>query len=60
MLADGQNTNTTCKRDKLLVVNYVKFHLTILKDNEIVDSGSLKGDLVCYVQVTAICRSILQ
>ena len=29
-LADGQNTNTTCKRDKLLVVNYhVKFHLTI-------------------------------
>ena len=29
MLADGQNTNTTCKRDKLLVVNYVKFHLTI-------------------------------
>ena len=30
MLADGQNTNITCKRDKLLVVNYVKFHLTIL------------------------------
>ena len=32
-LADGQNTNTTRKRDKLLVVNYryVKFHLTILK-----------------------------
>ena len=29
-LADGQNTTTTCKRDKLLVVNYVKFHLTIL------------------------------
>ena len=29
MLADGQNTNTTCKRDKLLFVNYVKFHLTI-------------------------------
>ena len=34
-LADGQNTNTTCKRkrywpDKLLVVNCVKFHLTIL------------------------------
>ena len=34
MLADGQNTNTTCKRkrywaDKLLVVNYGKFHLTI-------------------------------
>ena len=33
-LADGQNTNTTCKRkcywpDKLLVVNYAKFHLTI-------------------------------
>ena len=30
-LADGQSTNTTCKQDKLLVVNYVKFHLTILK-----------------------------
>ena len=30
MIADGQNTNITCKRDKLLVVNYVKFHLTIL------------------------------
>ena len=28
-LADGQNTNTTCKGDKLLLVNYVKFHLTI-------------------------------
>ena len=28
-LADGQNTNTTCKGDKLLVVNYVRFHLTI-------------------------------
>ena len=31
MLADCQNTNTTCKRDKLLVVNYVKFHLTLFK-----------------------------
>ena len=28
MLADGQSTNTTCKQDKLLVINYVKFHLT--------------------------------
>ena len=28
-LADGQNTNTACKRDKLLGINYVKFHLTI-------------------------------
>ena len=27
------------------------------KDNEIVDSGSLKGDRVRYIQVTAICRS---
>jgi len=27
------------------------------KDNEIVDSGSLKGDRVRYIQVTAICGS---
>jgi len=31
-----------------------------VKDNEIVDSGSLKGDRVRYVQVTAICRSTYQ
>ena len=37
-LADGQNTNTTCKRDKLLVVNYVKFHLTIFNINRQFDS----------------------
>ena len=33
-LTDGQDTNTAKKKryspDKLLVVNYVKFHLTIL------------------------------
>ena len=28
-----------------------------VKNNEIVDSGSLKGDLVRYIQVTAIYRS---
>ena len=43
MLADGQNTNTTCKRDKLLVVNYVKFHLTILAWNQFV-----RGAVVYY------------
>ena len=30
MLANGKRTYTTCKQDKLLVINYVKFHLTIL------------------------------
>ena len=33
-LADGQTTNTTCKQDKLLVVHFVKFHLTIF-DTEV-------------------------
>ena len=28
-----------------------------VEDNEIVHSGSLKGDRVRYIQVTAICRS---
>ena len=31
-----------------------------VKNNEIVDSGSLKGDRVRYIQVTAIYRSTLQ
>ena len=30
-LADGKSTNTTHKQDKLLVVKYVKFHLTMFK-----------------------------
>ena len=35
-----------------------QFHRYIhVKDNEIVDSGSLEGDRVRYIQVTAICRS---
>ena len=33
-LADGQTTNTTGKQDKLLVVHFVKFHLTIF-DTEV-------------------------
>ena len=31
-----------------------------VKDNKIVDSGSLEGDRVRYIQVTAICRSTYQ
>ena len=31
-----------------------------VKNNEIVDSGNLKGDRVRYIQVTAIYRSTLQ
>ena len=47
MLADGQNTNTTCKRkrywpDKLLVVNYVKFHLTIFNNWELRFIGNVE------------------
>ena len=31
-----------------------------VKDNKIVDSGSLKGNRVLYIQVTAMYRSTLQ
>ena len=31
-----------------------------VKDNEIGDSGSQRGDHVRYIQVTAICRSTYQ
>ena len=34
-------------------------HFIQVKDNEIVDSGSLKGDCVRHIQVTAIYRSTL-
>ena len=45
-LTGGQDTNTTYKKrdwpDKLLVVNYVKFHVTILKHNDCVKRSSIK------------------
>jgi len=41
----------------LLIVTQFRDRYTQVKDNEIVDSGSLKGDRVRYIQVTAICRS---
>jgi len=40
-----------------LIVTQFRDRYIQVKDNEIVDSGSLKGDRVRYIQVTAICRS---
>ena len=40
----------------LIVTQFRDRHIQV-KNNEIVDSGSLKGDRVRYIQVTAICRS---
>ena len=40
----------------LIVTQFRDRHIQV-KYNEIVDSGSLKGDCVRYIQVTAICRS---
>ena len=39
-----------------IVTQFRDRHIQV-KNNEIVDSGSLKGDRVRYIQVTAICRS---
>ena len=41
----------------LLIVTQFRDRYIQVKDNEIVDSGSLQGDRVRYTQVTAICRS---
>jgi len=40
-----------------LIITQFRDRYIQVKDNEIVDSGSLKGDRVRYKQVTAICRS---
>ena len=40
----------------LILAQFRDRHIQV-KDNEIVDSGSLQGDRVRYIQVTAICRS---
>ena len=40
----------------LIVAQFCDRYIQV-RDNEIVDSGSLKGDRVRYIQVTAICRS---
>ena len=43
----------------LIVTQFRDLYIQV-KNNEIVDSGSLKGDRVRYMQVTALCRSTLQ
>ena len=40
----------------LIIVQFCDCYIQV-KDNEIVDSGSFKGDRVRYIQETAICRS---
>ena len=40
----------------LIVIKFRERYIEV-KDNEIGDSGSLNGDRVRYIQVTAICRS---
>ena len=40
-----------------LIVSQFRDHHIQVKDNETVDSGSVKGYCVSYVQVTTICRS---
>ena len=40
-----------------LIVAQFRDHYIQVKDNKIVDSGSLQVDRVCHIQVTAICRS---
>ena len=40
-----------------LIVDQFRDRYVQVKDNEIVDSGSQRGDRVRYIQVTAICRS---
>ena len=40
----------------LIITQFRDFYIQV-EDNEIVHSGSLKSDHVCYTQVTAICRS---
>lgn len=37
----------------LIVTKFCDCYMQV-KDNEIVDSGSLQGDRICYIQVTAI------
>ena len=46
--------NKAC--DSLIVAQFRDRYIQA-KDNEIVDSGSLEGDRVRYIQVTVICRS---
>ena len=48
--------NKACHNYSLIVAQF-RDRLIQVKDNEIVDSGSLEGDRVRYIQVTAICRS---
>ena len=45
--------NKAC--DSLIVAQF-RDRCIQVKDNEIVDSGSLQGDRVRYIRVTAICR----
>ena len=40
-----------------LIVEQFRDRYIQVKDNEIVNSGSLEGDRVRYIQVTATCRS---
>ena len=40
-----------------LIITQFRDRYIQVEDNEIVDSGSVKGDRVRYIQVTAICRS---
>ena len=40
----------------LILAQFRDRHVQV-KDNEIMDSRSLQGDRVRYIQVTAICRS---
>ena len=47
--------NKAC-RHPLIVAQFRDRYIQV-KDNETVDSGSLKGDRVRYMQVAAICRS---
>ena len=39
-----------------LIITQLRDRYIQVEDNEIVHSGSLKGDRVRYIQVTAICR----
>ena len=43
-----------------LIVAQFRDRYIQVNDNEIVDSGSQRGDRIRYIQVTAICRSTEQ
>ena len=43
----------------LIVAQFCVRYIQV-KDNEIAESGSLEGDCVCFIQVTAICWSTSQ